>query len=452
MQNQGSLGPTTVAELLQTMQQERATGTLSLASNGSKVDLHFLFGHLFHAVGDGSEGEPAVIDALGWQDGEYNFNPRAKLPPEETINSSTEDLLTIWRKGPAGSAASSPAEVKVTVAAAAVTPASNGGADGDLSSDEDDWLESVGSGEIAAEVDEPADIPTFQTPVPPSVAPARAFAKASPSPSSPTPASRPDARTPAASTAWPSSRKSGAGSAPAPEARSTAVPAATDSGQPPRPVAGATRSQLSLVIPMPSGSSLHSGLKASFLNFPMLLKTLSQDGFSGYVSIRGEKDPRNIGHILFREGAILQAQQRVGGSYRRSKAALQEIMRGVAAGEGLIDAIELPADLVGSVSGLIVANTLFLQLPSRIVDFDALVDFLEEQPLSGGILVTTGPDQVSVVLLAEGRPKGSYSAAAPELTEGTGVASASCAERDARIDVVAAPSGQAPVIELAEIG
>jgi hypothetical protein len=203
---------------------------------------------------------------------------------------------------------------------------------------------------------------------------------------------------------------------------------------------------------MPSGSSLHSGLKASFLNFPMLLKTLSQDGFSGYVSIRGEKDERNIGHILFREGAILQAQQRVGGSYRRSKAALQEIVRGVAAGEGLIDAIELPADLVGSVSGLIVANTLFLQLPSRIVDFDALVEFVEEQPLSGGILVTTGPDQVSVVLLVEGRPKGSYSSATPELTEGAGVASASCAERDARIDVVAAPSGPAPVIELAEIG
>jgi hypothetical protein len=453
MQNQGSLGPTTVAELLQTMQQERATGTLSLASNGNKVDLHFLFGHLFHAVGSGSEGEPAVIDALSWRDGEYNFNPRAKLPPEETINSSTEDLLTLWRKGPEGSAVSSPAEVKVTVAAAAVTAASNGGGEDDLSSDEDDWLESVGTAEIEAEVDEPADIPTFQTPAPPSVAPARAFAKAAPSPPTPTPAaSSPNNRTSAPPAVWPAGRKSGAGSGPAAEARSTAIPAAADSGQPPRPVAGATRSQLSLVIPMPSGPSLHSGLKASFLNFPMLLKTLSQDGFSGYVSIRGEKDERNIGHILFREGAILQAQQRVGGSYRRSKVALQEIMRGVGAGEGLIDAIELPADLVGSVSGLIVASTLFLQLPSRIVDFDALVDFVEEQPLSGGILVTTGPDQVSVVLLVEGHPKGSYSSATPELTEGTGVASASCAEREARIDVVAAPSGPAPVIELAEIG
>jgi hypothetical protein len=452
MQNQGSLGPTTVAELLQTMQQERATGTLSLASNGNKVDLHFLFGHLFHAVGSGSEGEPAVIDALSWQDGEYNFNPRAKLPPEETINSSTEDLLTLWRRGPDASDSSSPAELKVTVAAAAITPAASAGGEDDLGSDEGDWLESVGTAETEAQVDESADIPSFQTPVPPSAAPARAFAKAASSADTPASASSTNTRTPPPPTVWPASRKSGAGSAPPAEDRSTAVPAGADSAPTPRPVAGSTRSQLSLLIPMPSGSSLHSGLKASFLNFPMLLKTLSQDGFSGYVSIRGEKDPRNLGHILFRDGAILQAQQRVGGSYRRSKAALQEVMRAVAAGEGLIDAIELPADLVGSVSGLIVASTVFLQLPSRIVDFDALVEFVEEQPLSGGILVTTGPDLVSVVLLVEGRPKGNYSSASPELAEGTGVASASCAERDARIDVVAAPSGPAPVIELAEIG
>jgi hypothetical protein len=184
----------------------------------------------------------------------------------------------------------------------------------------------------------------------------------------------------------------------------------------------------------------------------MLLRTLNQDGFSGYVSITGEKDAHNVGHILFREGSIIQAQQRAGGSYRRHKAALQEIVRGVAAGEGLIDAIEIPADLVDSVGGLVVANTIFLQLPSRIVDFDALVEFVEEKSLTGGILVTSGQDQVSVVLLTEGRAKGSYSSVNPDLTEGPGVAAAACAERDARIDVVAAPSGPAPVIELAEIG
>ena len=462
MQNQGSLGPTTVAELLQTMQQERATGTLSLASNGSQCSLHFLFGHLFHAVGGSAEGESAVLDALSWQDGEYNFNPRAKLPPEETINSSTEDLLALWRSGREARPVVAAAEVTVTVAAAAATSGSGAELEDELSSDDQDWLDAVSPDEIAAEVDEPADIPSFQTPTPPLPVPARAFSQTRPAPTASAAGSGPSSPSSSAQPTWPARRQASAGIAPATEVARTAgvsrptAPAEGDggpgAGPAPRPVPGATKHQLSLVIPMPSGPSLHSGLKASFLNFPMLLKALGQDGFSGYVSIRGEKDPRNIGHILFRDGSIIQAQQRAGGSYRRSQAALQEVMRGVAAGEGLIDAIELPGDLVGSVGALVVANTIFLQLPSRIVDFDALVEFVEEQPLTGGILVTTGPDQVSVVLLTEGRAKGSFSSASPELTEGPGVAASACAERDARIDVVAAPAGSAPVIELSEIG
>ncbi|HVC38625.1 MAG TPA: DUF4388 domain-containing protein [Candidatus Dormibacteraeota bacterium] len=443
MQNQGSLGPTTVAELLQTMQQERATGTLSLASNGSQCSLHFLFGHLFHAVGGTAEGEPAVIDALSWRDGEYSFNPRAKLPPEETINSSTEDLLALWRNGSTAAAA----EVTVTVAAQA-TPVAGGANSVAAAADDDDWLSTPASGEIAAELEEPLDIPAFQTPTPPArerafVAPRPAVASTStPRPTGPAP------------TNWPTSQRPAA--PPAPErTRSAASPRSdappSEGGGGAKPVAGATRTQLSLLIPMPTGSSLHSGLKASFLNFPMLLRTLTQDGFSGYVSIAGEKDSRNVGHILFREGSIVQAQQRSAGSYRRHKAALQEIVKGVGAGEGLIDAIELPADLVESIGSLVVANTMFLQLPSRIVDFDALVEFVEEQPLSGGILVSSGREEVSVVLLTDGRAKGSYSSATPELTDGPGVAAAACADRESRIDVVAAPPGPLPAIEVAEI-
>jgi hypothetical protein len=454
MQNQGSLGPTTVAELLQTMQQERATGTLSLASSGSQCSLHFLFGHLFHAVSGEGDGEPAVIVALSWGDGEYNFNPRAKLPPEETINSSTEDLLALWRNGRESRLTVSNGSVPVKVAAAA-TPASNGEAGEDLEAEDQDWLDTVASGDPAAE---PADIPTFQTPAPP--APALERSVAAPRPSVAASAPVPKLRPTPEPEGWPASRPA---PAVAPAATERVRPAATASpASPPpttggvgsasdRPLAGAARTQLSLVIPMPSGTSLHSGLKASFLNFPMLLRTLNEDGFSGYVSVTGEKDSRNVGHILFREGAIIQAQQRSAGSYRRHKAALQEVVRGVGAGEGLIDAIEVPPALVESVGGLVVANSLLVQLPSRIVDFDALVEFVEEQPLTGGILVTSGQDQVSVVLLSEGRAKGSYSATDPDLTEGPSVAAAACGDREAKIDVIVAPPGPLPVIELAEI-
>jgi len=449
MQNQGSLGPTTVAELLQTMQQERATGTLSLASNGSQCSMHFLFGHLFHAVGGSAEGEPAVIDALSWHDGEFSFNPRAKLPPEETINSSTEDLLAVWRNGTGRQAGVGAPEVSVTVAAAP-TPASSSDADDEPGSDDADWLDTVASAEI------PAVAPALQTPAPPVPSLERAFA--APRPKVAAASSNASTKPEVASPSWSPSRQQ----APAAVERTRptgssrpSTPSPSSGGSPsaaPRPVAGSSRSQLSLVIPMPVGTPLHSGLKASFLNFPMLLRTLTQDGFSGYVSIAGEKDSRNVGHILFRDGAVIQAQQRSAGSYRRHKAALQEVVRGVAAGEGLIDAIELAPALVESVSGLIVANTVFLQLPSRIVDFDALVEYVGELPLTGGILVTSGQDQVSVVLLSEGQAKGSYSVLSPELTEGPGIAAAACAEREARIDVVAAPPGTLQAMDLGEFG
>ncbi len=449
MQNQGSIGPTTVADLLQTMQQERATGTLSLASNGHQCALHFLFGHLFHAVGADTEGERAVIAVLGWREGDYNFNPRAKLPPEETISSSTEDLLAEWRAGERGrQIAPVPAEVAVARSPVGVTAQ----AEDDLDVGDADWLGPVGATEIAAEVAEPGDITPFQTPQPPLPGPAaaqrperrrQAESGTVPAPTTPPPPQWPAARSFASAEV--------AGKSPAPPTR---VPAGAPPATPPAgaPVAGASHTQLSVVIPMPSGTPLHSGLKASFLNFPMLLKTLSQDGFSGYISIRGERDQRDLAHILLREGAVVQVQQRASGTYRRGKAALQELMRGVSAGEGLIDAIELPGDLITAVGSLVVANTVFLQLPSRIVDFEALIAYVEEQSLTGGILVTSPGEVVSVVLLSDGQSQGNYSAATPALAPGNAVAAAACSDRQATIDVIAAPPGAAPVIDLAEIG
>ncbi|MGH7611893.1 MAG: DUF4388 domain-containing protein [Candidatus Dormibacteria bacterium] len=442
MQNQGSIGPTTVAELLQTMQQERATGTLSLASDGHQCALHFLFGHLFHAVGADTEGERAVIAVLGWQDGDYNFNPRAKLPPEETISSSTEDLLAEWRSGERGRRAPVPAEVAVLTPAAAQAADEDGG--------DPDWLGAVGAGAIMAEAAEPADITPFQTPEPPLPKP--------PAPSrpalQPAAASRePVGATPSAPN-WPAARNFVAPETAAKPTRSAPpppTPAPATGGQ--RPVAGSSRTQLSVVIPMPSGAALHSGLKATFLNFPMLLKTLGQDGFSGYVTVRGERDQREIAHILFREGAVVQVQQRGQGTYRRGKQALQEVMRSVGGGEGLIDAIELDGELVSSVAALVVASTVFLQLPSRIVDFDALITYVQEQSLTGGILVTSGAEDVSVVLLADGESRGNYSASAADLAEGTEVAAAAGADRQAVIDVISVPSGAALApLDLAEFG
>src|SRR5258708_34024460 len=89
------------------MQSERATGTLSLQQGAEACSLYFLFGHLFHATGDLGQGEEAVINALGWTDGNFTFDPRAKLPAEETIKAATTELLQEAERRQAGSAAAS---------------------------------------------------------------------------------------------------------------------------------------------------------------------------------------------------------------------------------------------------------------------------------------------------------------------------------------------------------
>jgi uncharacterized protein DUF4388 len=75
------------------MQAQRATGTLQVRSGGEAFSLFFLFGHLFHAYGNGSQGEEAVFEPLAWRQGDYTFDPKSKLPTEETITAPTADIL-----------------------------------------------------------------------------------------------------------------------------------------------------------------------------------------------------------------------------------------------------------------------------------------------------------------------------------------------------------------------
>ena len=100
----GTLNETPLLSLLQSMQAQRATGTLQVRNGGESFSLFFLFGHLFHAHGDGSQGEEAVFAPLGWHQGEYSFDPKSKLPTEETITAPTADILAeAKRRGVPGS-------------------------------------------------------------------------------------------------------------------------------------------------------------------------------------------------------------------------------------------------------------------------------------------------------------------------------------------------------------
>jgi Domain of unknown function (DUF4388) len=93
LDNRGSLNQTPLLTLLQSKQAQRATGTLQVRNGGEAFSLFFLFGHLFHAYGNGSQGEEAVFTPLSWRQGDYTFDPKSKLPTEETITAPTADIL-----------------------------------------------------------------------------------------------------------------------------------------------------------------------------------------------------------------------------------------------------------------------------------------------------------------------------------------------------------------------
>ena len=101
MQSHGSLAETPLRSLLEAAQGERSTGTLTLRNgSGEATSLYFLFGHLFHAQGDGLAGDEAVVSALNWSKGEFEFDAKAKLPADETVKAGIPELVSAAEAAP----------------------------------------------------------------------------------------------------------------------------------------------------------------------------------------------------------------------------------------------------------------------------------------------------------------------------------------------------------------
>lgn len=125
LDNRGTLNQTPLLTLLQSKQAQRATGTLQVRNGGEAYSLFFLFGHLFHAYGNGSQGEEAVFTPLSWRQGDYSFDPKSKLPTEETITAPTADILAEAKRRGVPGADNGPAparEAQAPTQAAAPAP------------------------------------------------------------------------------------------------------------------------------------------------------------------------------------------------------------------------------------------------------------------------------------------------------------------------------------------
>jgi len=416
VQTQGSLSDGGLATLLQSMQAERATGTLTIDNGGDSASLYFLFGHLFHASGPGGQGEEVVIDALGWEDGSYQFDPRAKLPAEETIKASPAELIAA-------------SESRHAPAAAASTGASTWPDSTPAYSSPDTYAPAPAS--LPAPVEEPAYAVASNAPAPEAAADTYA-----PAPAEPEPAPMPEFQpAPAASAPEPMSYQ------PAPEplsyqstpsAPTTPAPAASPDRPVTAPPGGAASSGTPAVrvYPLPAGRAHYEGLKSAFVDFPRLLRTLRSDRHTGYVNLSGNG---YSGVILLNDGQALQALCSNGTAVQGEGAFLQ-IRRHMDAGDGVIDVIELEGETVTALAQLFTSPYLYSGLLGRFVNLEALLEYLAEEHVSGSVVVQT-PTEAGIILLRDGDILGTYTESQRSLDKATSAVASLATDRQSVIEV-----------------
>ena len=403
MQTRGSLAETNVKSLLEAAQAERATGTLTLRQNSSgATTLYFLFGHLFHAVGEGAAGDDAVVTALSWSEGEFDFDAKAKLPADETVHSSISELI---ERSSVNGSARQPASVPATPPKRRSQPAAA-----------------------------PAPPPAPEAPaqeeawVPPTQA---ASAPASPDVAGPAAAPPPD----------------GPASQPAQQAGARAQ--MTPAGwrrffkQRPKPRHGRES------VPVPAGQTMYESLKTSFVDFPRLITTLEREGHTGYVRLLTENAN---GLIYFREGTVLECVYDAGDdpTPELGKVALIHFNEEVNRGLGVLDVVGLTPELVDGLFELTVAHPVYTELYASWVDVPALLRFLEERRLSGTVTVrgTTG---TGVIILKEGKLAGAYTSESREVAERADAVLALCRDPGAMIEVKARIEARHEPLDVADI-
>ena len=407
MQTQGSLRDGGLATLLQSMQAERATGTLTIDNGGDSCSLYFLFGHLFHANGPGGQGEEVVIDALGWDDGSYQFDPRAKLPAEETIKASPAELIAAAdsRQAPAAATSSGAATWPEAVPAYSSQGAYAGA-----------------PAALSEPIEEPAYAVASTSPATESAAETYATAPADPEPApmpefQPTPAPEPVSYQPASElVSYPSAP---APTAPAASQDRSAAPAGSVMG------AAAVR-----VYPLPSGRAHYEGLKSAFVDFPRLLRTLRSDRHTGYVNLSGSG---YSGVILLNDGQALQALS-TNGTAVQGEAAFLQIRRHMDAGDGVIDVIELEGETVTALAQLFTSPYLYSGLLGRFVNLEALLEYLAEEHVSGSVVVQT-PTEAGIILLRDGDILGTYTESQRSLDKAATAVAALATDRQSVIEV-----------------
>jgi outer membrane biosynthesis protein TonB len=436
VQTQGSLRDGGLATLLQSMQAERATGTLTIDNGGDNCSLYFLFGHLFHASGPGGQGEEVVIDALGWDDGSYQFDPRAKLPAEETIKASPAELIAAAESRTPAAAASTGASTWPDAAPAYSTPDTYSPAP--AASLPEPIEEPAYAVAAPAPEPEPTPEPVAEAPAPAPEPEPEPVAEVQAAPEAPVAEPYSYEAAPAAASYQP--EPAAAQPEPEPVAPAASAPAASPDRTPSSPGGAATDAPAVRVYPLPSGRAHYEGLKSAFVDFPRLLRTLRSDRHTGYVNLSGTG---YSGVILLNDGQALEALCSNGTAVQGEDAFLQ-IRRHMDAGDGVIDVIELDGETVTALAQLFTSPYLYSGLLGRFVNLEALLEYLAEEHVSGSVVVQT-PNEAGIILLRDGDILGTYTESQRSLDKATTAVAALATDRASVIEVKGGDGAIVPI-------
>jgi hypothetical protein len=394
VQKIGTLAEMPLEAILETIQKDRATGTLHLTSPSGTATLYFLFGHLFHAADADRVGEPVVHESLDWTEGDFTFDSKAKLPAEESIKVSTAELLA--SRTAALGAPPPPPEAEPKAEPAAETAAED----------------------LHAAVDKhPIDLAQYQ-PGAPDVPEAEA------------------AEAPLADVEFEADdgvdSKPGVAEARRPKRRRTDFRPGT---RPPETME---------LYPVPLGEALYESLTAAFVDFPKLLRSLNKDKHCGYVRLSGDEFHAVL---VFSSGVVVEAIYAGLGEVSTGAKAFKRFAENIDNSEGHLDVIELSPEMVTAIFQLLTAPGLYDRLVARFVKFDALLEHLAAEGTSGAVIVRQ-EKKTGVVLFREGIVLGSYTEASRNFEPDALKVAAICKDPKAQIEVRGGPLPDAlPVLE-----
>jgi hypothetical protein len=399
--------------ILETIQKDRATGTLHMNGSNGKATLYFLFGHLFHAVDAERQGEPVVYDVLDWHDGDFTFDSKAKLPAEETIKISTAELVARRTQGSAAEAPGPDSEAEAASEVAA----------------NEMLAEADRNGMAAPAGDEPetaGDVSEHTT---------EAEALQAPAPEVTTEVEAAPAPEPVATQTEPA--------APTPDGSSFPRRRRTDI----RP--GTRPPETMELYPVPMGELIYQSLTAAFVDFPKLLRSLFKDHHSGYVRLSGD-DFNAV--LLFSAGAVVEAIYDGRGEVLTGVNAFQRFGKVIDNSEGNLDVIALSPEMVTATYQLLTAPSLYDKLNARFVRVDQLLEHLSEEGISGAAVVRL-EGQCGIVFYRKGDILGCYTDSSPAVEADPAKMLALCQDPKAQIEVRGGPLPDAlPVLEAAASG